>query len=163
MSNSAIPWNVALQPRDFPGKSTAVGCHFLLQFLYRTEWQKFSLTIPTAAQDAENRISFTLLRASLVAQLVKNWHAMQETWVWSLGWEDPLEKGMAPHSSILAWRIPTDRGNWWGHRRAGHDWARVSTGWHIPANLVHSVGKRAVVKVRFVSAFLSYSVLALGE
>ena len=43
---------------------------------------------------------------SLVAQLVKNLPAMQETWVWSLGWKDPLEKGMATHSSILAWRIP---------------------------------------------------------
>jgi len=38
---------------------------------------------------------------------------MQETWVQSLGWEDPLEEGMATHSSILAWRIPTDRGTWW--------------------------------------------------
>ena len=44
--------------------------------------------------------------ASLVAQVVKNLPAMQETWVWSLGWEDPVEKGMATHSSILAWRIP---------------------------------------------------------
>ena len=44
--------------------------------------------------------------ASLVAQLVKNPPAMRETWVQSLGWEDPLEKGMATYSSILAWRIP---------------------------------------------------------
>ena len=44
--------------------------------------------------------------ASLVAQLVKNLPAMGETCVQSLGWEDPLEKGMATHSSILAWRIP---------------------------------------------------------
>ena len=43
---------------------------------------------------------------SLVAQLVKNLPAMQETWVLSLGWEDALEKGMATHSSILVWRIP---------------------------------------------------------
>ena len=41
-----------------------------------------------------------------VAQLVKNLPAMQETWVQSLGWEDPLEKEMATHSGILAWRIP---------------------------------------------------------
>ena len=41
-----------------------------------------------------------------MAQLVKNPPAMQETWVQSLGWEDPLEKEMASHSSILAWRIP---------------------------------------------------------
>ena len=44
--------------------------------------------------------------ASLVAQLVKNPPAMWETWVRSLGWEDPLEKGKATHSSILAWRTP---------------------------------------------------------
>ena len=44
--------------------------------------------------------------ASLVAQMVKNLPAMQETWVRSLGQEDPLEKGMATHSTILAWRIP---------------------------------------------------------
>ena len=44
--------------------------------------------------------------ASLVAQMVKNLPAVQETWVRSLGQEDPLEKGMAAHSSILAWRIP---------------------------------------------------------
>ena len=43
---------------------------------------------------------------SLVAQTVKNPPAMQEMWVQSLGWEDPLEKGMATHSSILAWEIP---------------------------------------------------------
>ena len=45
-------------------------------------------------------------RASLVAQLVKNLPAIRETWVRSLGWEDPLEKGKATHSSILDWRIP---------------------------------------------------------
>ena len=44
--------------------------------------------------------------ASLVAQMVKNLPAMQETWVRSLDWEDPLEKGKATHSSNLAWRIP---------------------------------------------------------
>ena len=51
-------------------------------------------------------INFTLFWASHVAQLVKNPLAMQETWVRSLGWEDPLEKGKAIHSHILAWRIP---------------------------------------------------------
>ena len=47
-----------------------------------------------------------------VAQLVKNLLAMRETWVPSLGWEDPLEKGKGAHPSILAWRIPMDRGAW---------------------------------------------------
>ena len=46
------------------------------------------------------------LTASLVAQMLKRLPAMQEIWVRSLGWEDPLEKEMATHSSILAWRIP---------------------------------------------------------
>ena len=50
--------------------------------------------------------------AYIVAQAVKNLPAMWETWVQSLGQEDPLEKGMATHSSILAWRIPMDRGAW---------------------------------------------------
>ena len=52
-----------------------------------------------------NILSF-LKANSLVAQSVKDPPAMQETWVPFLGWEDPLEKGMATHSSILAWRIP---------------------------------------------------------
>ena len=45
-----------------------------------------------------------------VAHMVKNLHAGQEPWVWSLGWEDPLERGMATHSSILAWRVPRTEG-----------------------------------------------------
>ena len=57
--------------------------------------------------------------------MVKNLHAMQETWVQSLGWEDPLEKGMAAHSSILAWRIPwmeePGRLQFMGSQRVGQD------------------------------------------
>ena len=49
-----------------------------------------------------------------MAQLVKNPPVMRETWVPSWGWEDPLEKGKATHSSILAWRIPCA----WGHRES---------------------------------------------
>ena len=60
----------------------------------------------------------------LVAQTVKNLPAMQETWVQSLGWEDPLQKGMAAHSSILAWRIPRIEGPGglysMGLQRVGH-------------------------------------------
>ena len=51
--------------------------------------------------------------ASLLAQSVKNPPAMKESWVRSLGWEDPLEEGIATHSSILAWRILMDRGALW--------------------------------------------------
>ena len=62
---------------------------------------------------------------SFVAQLVKNLPAVWETWVRSLGWEDPLEKGMATHSSILAWRVlwPKEPGGlqFMGSQRVGHD------------------------------------------
>ena len=50
--------------------------------------------------------------ASLVAQMVNNLPTVQETWFRSLGWEDPLKDGIATHSSILAWRIPMNRGAW---------------------------------------------------
>ena len=59
--------------------------------------------------------------ASLVAQLVRNLPAMWETWVWSLGWEDSLEKGKATHSSILVWRIPWTVWSM-GSQRVQHDW-----------------------------------------
>ena len=58
--------------------------------------------------------------ASLIAQLVKNPPAMQETWVQSLVWEDPLEMGIAAHSSILAWGIPWTVYSM-GSQRGGHD------------------------------------------
>ena len=48
-----------------------------------------------------------------MTQRVKNPPAMRETWVRSLSWEDPLERGMATHSSILAWKFPMERGAWW--------------------------------------------------
>ena len=76
-----------------------LGCY--LQLFYR--WLKYT------------RVGFQeLMRfwASLVAQMVENLPAMQETWVRSLGWEDSLEEGMATHSSILAWKIPMGRGAW---------------------------------------------------
>ena len=60
-----------------------------------------------------------------MVEFVKTLPAMQETWVRSLGREDPLEKEMATHSSVLAWENPTDRGAWWatvhGVIRVGHD------------------------------------------
>ena len=52
---------------------------------------------------------YAYICASLVAQMVNNLPAVPETWIPSLGWEDPLEEGMATHSKILAWRIPMDR------------------------------------------------------
>ena len=59
-----------------------------------------------------DRLPTPIFLGFLVAQTVKNLPAMWEAWVQSLGWEDPLEKAMVIHSSILAWRIPMDRGAW---------------------------------------------------
>ena len=72
------------------------------------EMQERSHSIPGSERSTGEGIGYPLQHswASLVAQLVKNLPAMWETWVGSLAWEDPLEKGMATHSNILAWRIP---------------------------------------------------------
>ena len=63
--------------------------------------------------------------ACLVAQLVRNPPTMREIWVLSLGWEDPLEKGKATHSSILAWRSPWTP--WMASQRVGHDWVTFTS------------------------------------
>ena len=64
--------------------------------------------IPGLGRSTKEGIGYSLQYswASLVAQLVKNPSTMRETWVQTLGWEDPLDKGKATHYSILAWRIP---------------------------------------------------------
>ena len=71
-------------------------------------------TLPSMGSQRVRQLSYfhLILRASLVAQTLKNQPAIQETGVQSLSQEDPLEKGMATHSSILAWRILMDRGAW---------------------------------------------------
>ena len=69
--------------------------------------------------------------SSLVAQMVKNLLTMQETWVWSLGQEELLEKGMTTHSSILAWRIP------WRLRRVRHNRA-TNTSSQDPKSCAHN-------------------------
>ena len=78
-----------------------------------------------AGQDPLKAPQLIIFWASLVTQIVKNPPAMQETWVQSLGREDPLEEGTATHPSILAWRIPCteDPGGLqsMGSKRVGHD------------------------------------------
>ena len=78
-------------------------------------------SIPGSGRSLREGLGYLLYYswASLVAQLVKNPPAMWETWVQSLGWEDPLEKRTATHSSILAWRIPWTVSM--GSQRVGHD------------------------------------------
>ena len=79
---------------------------------------RISLTEELGGQQsvASHKVGYDWARPSLVAQMIKNLPAVQETRVWLLGWENPLEKGMATHSSILAWWI--DRGAWWATVRA---------------------------------------------
>ena len=100
--------------------------------------------------------------APLVAQMGNNSPAMRETWVQSLGWEDPLEEVMATHSSILAWRIPMDRGAW---RAAVHGLAsdldtteRLSTAqyWLLQPGIGINLGLTS--KSIYVSINLSISV-----
>ena len=99
-------------------KTTKSWWWILVRFL--TDWvylePMWSLKVPILAGS----------EASLVAQKVKNLPAIQETRVWSLGQEDPLEKGKTTHSSILAWRIPwadPGRSQSMESQRVGHDWA----------------------------------------
>ena len=78
--------------------------------------------IPESGRSAGEKIGYPphYSWASLVAQLVKNLPVMRESWVQSLCWKDPLEKGKATHSSILAWRIPWSALSM-GSQRVGHD------------------------------------------
>ena len=89
---------------------------------------------------------------SLVAQRLKCLPAMRETWVQSLGWEDPLEKGMATHSSILAWRIPwrEEPGGLqsMGSQRVRHDWA-ISFHFSMPSDIYIYIGFHTSFRIIF--------------
>ena len=96
-------------------------------------------------------ILFTLFGASLVAQRLKHLPPMRETWVWSLGQEDPLEKGMATHCSILAWRNPwTEEPGWLESmvlQRVGPNWATNSFTPHPSAFLVWNAWLNQIVNL----------------
>ena len=86
-------------------------------------WRRSCLV--SSSRDIISVYAFVVCHTFLMAQLVKNLPAVWETWVRSLGWEDPLEKGKATHSSILAWRIPYTV--WFmGLQRVGQNWATSS-------------------------------------
>ena len=125
MSNSL--WIHGLQPTgllcpwDSPGKNIGVGFHFLLQKVYysalknkeiqthaTTRMSLKAIMLSKITQSQEERKLYNYMIDSFPGGSieVKNQPAMQETWVRSLGQEDPLEKEMATHSSIFAWRIP---------------------------------------------------------
>ena len=107
---------------DSPDKNTGVGCHALLQGIFSTQGPNPYLlrllhllhlqAVFLHSYHLGSQYVQTHAWAVLVAQTVKNLPEMWETWVRSLGWEDPLEKGMVTHSSIFAWRIPMDREAW---------------------------------------------------
>ena len=94
-------------------------------------------------------------RASLIAQTVKSLLAMRDTWVQSLGWEDPLEEGMATHSSVLSWKIPMDRGAWWA---TIHGVAKSQTPLSDLAQ-----GRKKVISPDFLDILLSGPPAASGE
>ena len=86
-------------------------------------------SIPGSGRSSGEGIGYPLQYswASLLAQRAKNLLVLHKTWVWSLSWEDPLEEGIATPSSILAWRIPIDRGVWWVTVHAGvKSWTQLS-------------------------------------
>ena len=90
------------------GFSILMQCFFFKVFI--EVYSIYSVVLASGVQQSGSYIFF--LEASLVAHMGKDPPAMRETWVRSLGWEEPLEEGMATHSSILAWKIPVDRRAW---------------------------------------------------
>ena len=99
------------RPWDSPGKNTGVGCQCLLPIflcIYLPQFDSRVRKIPWRM----DRPPTPVVLAFPGGSASKDPPVMWETWVQSLGWEDPLEEGMAIHCSILAWRIPMDRGAW---------------------------------------------------
>ena len=105
-------------------------------------------SIPGLGRSTGKGIGYPLLYswASLVAEQVKNPPAMRETWVWSLGWEDPLEERMATHSSFFAWRLPMDRGPWQATvHGVTNIWTRLSNSAHTHKEDNHKSPKLIVL------------------
>ena len=94
----AICFRGSSWPRDWTWVFQIVGRCFII-------WATRDVHLISLIAVSLFRTSVSSWAASLLAQRVKNLPAMQETWIWSLGQENPLEKGMATHTSILAWRI----------------------------------------------------------
>ena len=116
--------------------------------------------------------SYAYTRASLVAQWLKNLPETQETWVQSLGWKDPLEKEMATHSSILAWRISwaeePGRLQFMGSQRVRHDWVSIYFTPVIPSPQVKSwvmylSPPKFFLVFFFVVVVVDFTFLSFGE
>ena len=149
MSNSV--WPHGRQPTRLPrpwdslGKNTGVGCHFLLQCMKVKSESEVAQSCPTLSDSMDWSLPGSSIHGIFQARVLEwgaiafstasvrstlNLLAIQETWAWFLCWEDPLEKGMATHSSILAWRIPwtEEHGGLQsiGSQRVGHDWSGLA-------------------------------------
>ena len=104
------------------------GCLFYLRLLLQSSDLSlfYAWAVPFVFQLLPFWIPFSYSRTSLVAQTVRHLSTMRETWVQALGWEDPLEREMAIHSSTIAWKIPWTEELAWlqsiGLQRVGHDW-----------------------------------------
>ena len=103
-------------PWDSPGKNTGVGCHFLLQCMNVKSESEVTQLCPTLSNPMDSGPPGSSVHGIFRARVLE-WGAIAfsdvaSNKVQSLGWKDPLEEGMATHSSILAWRIPMDRGAW---------------------------------------------------
>ena len=134
-------------------------------FSFRTAWGTFldiyASLLSLLLRDQIGTSVFSILQwASLVAQSVKNLLAVQEIQVWSLGWEELLEKEMATHSSILAWKIPLmeepGRLQSMGLQRVGYDWATLLS---LPLYQWESWSYRLIDRLycaKYIPHFLDY-------
>ena len=114
---NTLPWCLSCFLISFSYKNSTM---YTLPYLKGLSWERICLQCRRSQFDfwvgsspgegIGNPLQYSW--ASLVAQTVKNLPGMRETWVQSLGWEDPMEEGMATHSSILNWRSPMDKGAW---------------------------------------------------
>jgi len=143
---------------------------------WRRKWQPTPVFLPGESQGQRSLVGChlwdlrvghdwsDLAAAAAVAQTVKNLPAMQETRVRSLDWEVPLEKGMAIHSSILAWRILwTEKPaglQFMGSQRVRHDWA-MNTHTH-PYLIEHECSCKYIISIKHHSKELWHSSVRLG-
>ena len=99
----------------------------------------FLKTLPPAcSQDIHDSLITLFVWGSLGAHTLRNLPAIQETWIRSLGWEDPLEKGMATHSSFLAWRAPWTKKPGRLHSMGSQSWTGLTLSLFFPVLLVPS-------------------------
>ena len=107
--------------------------------LTNTYWLSQIHYVPDLVLSTGYTMVSVTVKASLVAQMVRNLPAMQEVWVHSLGWEEPLEKGMAIRSDILAWRIP------WTEETGGLQSIGLLRVWRLTLSISNKQGKYCLI------------------